>query len=185
MSLPFRSRLAALAAAGLLLTAAEPSPRVLRVCADPNNLPFSNRQEAGFENRIATLVASDLHATLEYTWWAQRRGFIRNTLGARRCDLVIGIPADDDMVAPHIRITPRPTIRLAPLGQPEAPLAGRPSASATAHRHPLHRRRLPQYAARTSPGAAWYRAQRRRLQHLRGLCEAESASRNHRRRGSG
>jgi mxaJ protein len=67
--------------------------RELRVCADPNNLPFSNQQEQGFENRIAELVADELGAKLSYTWWAQRRGFIRNTLRAGACDLVIGVPA--------------------------------------------------------------------------------------------
>lgn len=101
MSSRFRRPLVGLAAAGLLVTGAAPSPslgRVLRVCADPNNLPFSNRAEAGFENRIASLVAHDLHATVAYTWWAQRRGFIRNTLKAHRCDLIMGIPAADEMV---------------------------------------------------------------------------------------
>jgi quinoprotein dehydrogenase-associated probable ABC transporter substrate-binding protein len=99
MSLPFRSRLVALSAVGLLLTAAvPPPPRLLRVCADPNNLPFSNRRQQGFENRIAALVAADLHATLVYTWWAQRRGFVRNTLNAGRCDLVMGVPVDEEMV---------------------------------------------------------------------------------------
>jgi mxaJ protein len=65
----------------------------LRVCAEPNNLPFSNEREEGFENRIAELVADELDAELSYTWWAQRRGFIRSTLGAGVCDLVIGVPA--------------------------------------------------------------------------------------------
>src|SRR3982750_1541855 len=59
------------------LTAARP---VLRVCADPNNLPFSNRRGEGFENKLAELLARDLSATVEYTWWAQRRGFFRSTL---------------------------------------------------------------------------------------------------------
>src|SRR3954447_18917186 len=70
-----------------------PAPRVLRVCADPNNLPFSNSRGEGFEDRIAGLLARDLHARLEYTWWAQRRGFIRNTLKARECDVVMGLPS--------------------------------------------------------------------------------------------
>jgi len=64
--------------------------RELRVCADPNNLPFSNERGDGFENKIVELVASDLDAKLRYTWWAQRRGFIRNTLDAQLCDLVAG-----------------------------------------------------------------------------------------------
>lgn len=66
--------------------------RRLRVCADPNNLPFSNDRLEGFENRIAELLARDLNAEVEYTWWAQRRGFIRNTLKAGACDLVVGVP---------------------------------------------------------------------------------------------
>jgi mxaJ protein len=64
--------------------------RELRVCADPNNLPFSNERGEGFENKIAELIAADLGATLSYTWWAQRRGFIRSTLNAGSCDLVTG-----------------------------------------------------------------------------------------------
>jgi quinoprotein dehydrogenase-associated probable ABC transporter substrate-binding protein len=67
--------------------------QVLRVCADPNNLPFSNRAGEGFENRIAELLAEDRRATLDYSWWAQRRGFVRNTLTAGTCDIVIGVPA--------------------------------------------------------------------------------------------
>lgn len=76
--------------------------RVLRVCSDPNNLPFSNEREEGFENRIAELLASDLGARLEYTWWAQRRGFIRNTLKQGRCDLVMGIPSSFELAMPTI-----------------------------------------------------------------------------------
>ena len=72
----------------------EPSSarRVLRVCADPNNLPFSNRREEGFENRLMKLVADDLDADLQYTWWAQRRGFVRETVTAGTCDVVGGVP---------------------------------------------------------------------------------------------
>ena len=64
----------------------------LRICADPDNLPFSNRKEEGFENKIAELLADDLHAKLSYTWDKQRRGFISHTLGAKRCDVVMGVP---------------------------------------------------------------------------------------------
>jgi mxaJ protein len=71
---------------------AHAADRVLRVCADPNNLPFSNRQGGGFENKIAEVLAKDLAARLEYTWWAQRRGFVRNTLRAGECDLLMGVP---------------------------------------------------------------------------------------------
>ncbi|MCP3402089.1 substrate-binding domain-containing protein [Bradyrhizobium sp. CCGB20] len=70
----------------------------LRVCADPNNLPFSNSAEAGFENKLATMVAAKLGRQTTYTWWAQRRGFIRNTLKAEKCDVVMGVPADYDRV---------------------------------------------------------------------------------------
>ena len=74
--------------------------RVLRVCADPNNLPFSNEKREGFENRIADVLAEELGARVEYTWWAQRRGFIRNTLKAGSCDVVMGIPTSVEMVLP-------------------------------------------------------------------------------------
>jgi mxaJ protein len=101
-----------LALLGLALAAAgTPGPlpvRTLRVCADPNNLPFSNRREQGFENRIARLIAADLHATVTYTWWAQRRGFVRNTLKQHSCDVIMGVPVGMSMVlatAPYYRST--------------------------------------------------------------------------------
>jgi quinoprotein dehydrogenase-associated probable ABC transporter substrate-binding protein len=70
---------------------------VLRVCADPNNLPFSNERREGFENKIADLFARELGQKLEYTWWAQRRGFIRNTLKAGSCDVIMGLPTGVEM----------------------------------------------------------------------------------------
>jgi mxaJ protein len=73
-----------------LLAASSPP---LRVCADPNNLPFSNDRGEGFENKLAELVASDLGRRLEYFWAPQRRGFFRTTLRAGKCDLVISVPA--------------------------------------------------------------------------------------------
>jgi mxaJ protein len=88
-----RRLIAALTLLGAAACAGKAGPPTLRVCADPNNLPFSNRAGDGFENRIAELLAADRHARLEYTWWAQRRGFVRNTLGARACDVVIGVPS--------------------------------------------------------------------------------------------
>ena len=87
---------------------AAPASHTLRVCADPNNMPFSDRAEEGFENRIASLLAQDIGATPVYTWWAQRRGFIRTTLGAHACDVVVGIAADADNVLttpPYYRST--------------------------------------------------------------------------------
>ena len=68
-------------------------PGLLRVCADPNNLPFSNDREQGFENAIARIVGAELHRSVRYTWWPQRRGFVRNTLNAGKCDVVLGVPA--------------------------------------------------------------------------------------------
>ena len=62
----------------------------LRVCADPNNLPFSNEAGEGFENRIAQLIADDLGLPVTYVWFPQVIGFVRNTLRARQCDLVPG-----------------------------------------------------------------------------------------------
>ncbi len=80
----------------------------LYVCADPNNMPFSNARREGFENRIAEILAHDLGRKLEYTWWPERRGFLRNTLGAGKCDVVIGVPADSSRTAntrPYYRST--------------------------------------------------------------------------------
>jgi len=80
----------------------------LRVCADPNNLPFSNRREQGFENKIATLLARDMKQILEYEWYAQRRGYLRNTILAGRCDLIMGIATGVAMVEttePYYRST--------------------------------------------------------------------------------
>jgi mxaJ protein len=70
----------------------------LRICADPNNMPFSNENEDGFENRIATLVGAALGQTVSYAWSAQHRGFIRRTLKAGDCDVLIGAPRELDMV---------------------------------------------------------------------------------------
>jgi mxaJ protein len=66
--------------------------RELKVCADPDNLPFSNRAQQGFENRIAELVAQDLNAHVEYVWQRMGRGFVREFMNKSRCDLLIGIP---------------------------------------------------------------------------------------------
>jgi mxaJ protein len=85
------SSLRAAALAGLLFAGAAEA-RELRVCADPNNLPFSNERGEGFENELVELIAAELRAEVKYTWWAQRRGFLRNTLNAGECDLVAGLP---------------------------------------------------------------------------------------------
>jgi mxaJ protein len=97
-----------LALAALLLAAGSVEARELRVCADPNNLPFSNEAGEGLENKIVALIAEEFGAELRYTWWAQRRGFLRNTLKAEACDLVPGLPANLEGVrttAPYYRST--------------------------------------------------------------------------------
>ena len=95
----------------IAVASAQPITRpagVLRVCADPNNLPFSNQRGEGFENKLAELLAQDLGERVEYTWWAQRRGFFRNTLKAGVCDVVIGVPSGFEMALttkPYYRST--------------------------------------------------------------------------------
>ncbi len=64
----------------------------LRVCADPNNLPFSNEQGQGFENKLAELIAATMNAKLDYTWWTERKSFATKSLDSGACDLVMGIP---------------------------------------------------------------------------------------------
>jgi quinoprotein dehydrogenase-associated probable ABC transporter substrate-binding protein len=99
---------------GVGAAAWRPEPAVaqaepLRVCADPNNAPFSKADGSGFENAIADLVAANLGRSVTYAWWAQRRGFVRNTLQAGLCDVVISVPAHHfDMAArtrPYYRST--------------------------------------------------------------------------------
>lgn len=90
----------------LLLTSC--SQRVITACADPNNLPFSNRAGQGFENKLAEMIAAELHAKLVYVWWAQRRGYARNTLDERKCDFWPGIGSNVEMAAttrPYYRST--------------------------------------------------------------------------------
>ena len=80
----------------------------LRVCADPYNLPFSNDREEGFENKIAHVVARDLNATVVNYWWPHRRGFLRNSILAGFCDVLMGVPRGYDPVAmtkPYYRST--------------------------------------------------------------------------------
>jgi len=97
-------------ALAVLLSAGEAAAeeRELRVCADPDNLPFSNERLEGFENNIAELIANELAASLRYTWASQRRGFIRQTLKAGKCDLVMGVPSGYELVLstkPYYRST--------------------------------------------------------------------------------
>jgi mxaJ protein len=87
--------LAGLAAA---LPAGAAEAGALRVCADPDNLPYSHADGSGFENRIAALVAGELHRPLEYFWLPLRRGFVRKTMGEGHCDVFIGVPAGFERV---------------------------------------------------------------------------------------
>ncbi len=75
-------------------------PHVFRACADPRDLPFSNEAGEGFENKIAELFARKLGKSVAYTFYPDATGFIRNTLNAHRCDVVLGIAQGDDMVQP-------------------------------------------------------------------------------------
>jgi len=78
------------------------SPHPLTVCADPANLPFSNDAEQGFENQLAKLVAHDLHRPLAFAWAPQRGEFLKKTLNAGKCDLVMGLPSSTDDAQPTI-----------------------------------------------------------------------------------
>jgi len=88
---------------------------ILRVCADPNNMPLSNDKGEGYENRIAAQMARDFGYKLEYTYFPQRMGFVRHTLREKeentqryRCDLIIGVPKGYDMTSttqPYLRST--------------------------------------------------------------------------------
>jgi mxaJ protein len=73
-------------------------PKAFRVCADPNNLPFSDEAGGGFENKVAELLASKLGEPTTYTYYPQVVGFVRNTLNALRCDVVMGVAVGDDLV---------------------------------------------------------------------------------------
>jgi quinoprotein dehydrogenase-associated probable ABC transporter substrate-binding protein len=73
-------------------------PKVLRVCADPRNLPFSDEKGGGFENKLAELFAEKLQKKLDYTFFPQATGFVRMTLAAHRCDVIMGFPQGDELV---------------------------------------------------------------------------------------
>jgi mxaJ protein len=91
-----------------LIPLADGAENVLRVCADPNNMPFSNQRQEGLENKLAELVAEQMGAKVEYTWWPERGSLIKNTLNAGRCDVLMGVPASLDQVTatePYYRST--------------------------------------------------------------------------------
>lgn len=70
----------------------------LRVCGDPNNMPFSNKKLEGIENKVAEIIAKDLGMTVAYTWWPHQRGLVKRVLNTRRCDVMLGIPKGYDRV---------------------------------------------------------------------------------------
>jgi mxaJ protein len=78
---------------------AKVNPKLLRVCADPDDMPFSNDKRQGFDNKIAELIANDLGDSLTFTFFRAGRGFIRSTLRAGDCDVVLGVPKGYDLVA--------------------------------------------------------------------------------------
>lgn len=148
--------LASLLAAALppAATGAQPTGELvdrsaLRVCADPSDLPYSNEAGEGFENKIAELMARRLGVSVEYTWYPQSVGFVRNTLRAHRCDLIMGVVAADELVQntnPYYRSTYVMLVReedkerLAGLGSPDIAtarfgvIAGTPPADLLARR---------------------------------------------------
>ncbi len=83
-------------------------PKTFRVCADPRNLPFSDEAGGGFENKLAALFAQKLGEPTSYTYFPQVIGFVRNTLNALRCDVIMGVAVGDDLVQttnPYYRTT--------------------------------------------------------------------------------
>jgi len=107
-----RLAFAVFASVGIALAAPaqaqEAGQQTFRVCSDPNNLPFSNEAQQGFENKLADLIAGELGQKVTYDWHAQRRGFVRETLKAKQCDVVMGIPIQIDMLSttkPYYRST--------------------------------------------------------------------------------
>ena len=70
----------------------------LKVCGDPNNLPFSNEKLQGIENKIADVIAKDLKLTVAYTWWPHQRGVVKRALNTSKCDVMLGIPKGYDPV---------------------------------------------------------------------------------------
>lgn len=90
---------AAMATAGAAYAADPAAVTALRVCADPDNLPYSHQDGSGFENRIAQLAARDLGLPLRYEWLLDRRGFVRKTMGAHLCDVIMGVPVGFERTA--------------------------------------------------------------------------------------
>ena len=97
-----------LSLAFITCAAASRANGTLTVCADPNNLPFSNRAGEGFENELVSLLAQEMGRDVSYVWWAQRRGYVRNTLNEEKCDVWPGVAAGVERLAttrPYYRST--------------------------------------------------------------------------------
>ena len=129
------------------------------MCADPENLPFSNRQLEGFENKIASLIAKELGATPSYVWWGQRRGFIRNTMNAtlkeERCDIVIGVPEGYDLVQPTKPYYRSTYVFVYPKGKGTSDqISGRSDSQENQNWRPSAWRRLHQSSSRSRIGKA-------------------------------
>lgn len=89
---------AAIVASAVLAGTASAQPAALRICGDPDNLPFSNDKLEGFENKIAAVIAADLGAAPTHTWWPHQRGLVRNTIDAGTCEVIFGVPEGLDFV---------------------------------------------------------------------------------------
>jgi mxaJ protein len=89
---------ASLVVFALLSSSVSSQSRTLRICGDPDNLPFSNEKLEGFENKIAAVIASELGAMPAYAWWPHQRGLVRNTIDAGTCDVIFGVPEGLDFV---------------------------------------------------------------------------------------
>lgn len=100
--------LAGISASGQAATSEAVDRAALRVCADPNNMPYSNKAGEGLENKIAELFAAELGVPVKYTWYPNTVGFIRNTLRARKCDLILAAPTASELLQntnPYYRST--------------------------------------------------------------------------------
>lgn len=136
-----------------------PARQALKVCADPQYMPFSNQEGKGYENRLAQLIATELQLPIEYTWFPQRLGFIRNTLRQELpdgtgflCDLVMGLPQGYELTAttdPYMQSTYALVIRS------DGSLSKLQQATDLLTSDPANAEQIKIGITETSPGAAW------------------------------
>ena len=179
-----RSRSSAWLAAGPAAQRRMSRPRELRVCADPNNLPFSNERGRRLREQDRRPVARSSGRPSSYTWWAQRRGFVRNTLKPAVCDLIPGMPRALDMLRttrPYYRST---YVFVSRAGWPARHLLRRPAAARPADRRAARRRRRRQLAAGPCARRVAASSEAPRLSGLRRLRASQPAG-AHRRGGRG